>query len=432
MDSNASRARRGVAVPATATISRPVTTSDTGKRSIRLTVKAQPSKLREVTSGFNFSPPPAQRDGYSRSSKNKKPIIDASSDEDDENDSRKNYRNADNEEEEEETLEIVPPRRYSNVPEPPRVKISAPRSGYSTSTASARKLSPGRTLKLHSHLKSVEDKEMEDATPAGTDDEELSSVASDDGEEDENGEAEADEDDDEEEEEQENGEKAEQADSAEDSEDLDQMLLDQADDTLAGEVGNDEGMNTSEDENENDSNSGTPDISKLTRRQRAAHFGEDPASPSGLGSFEGGLMSLSNDPQKKKFFTAEQLTMRRAEMARRRKDLSEKRLEEEKTDTLQKLLYKPSAPKRRSKAQIMADAEREDLNGTGSGEGEDGEPRRKANPLYVRTVISGKGTRVGVPREWLGTPAGKLFDGASKSIGDYGSMQGRLVVEVTD
>jgi Ino eighty subunit 2 len=65
-----------------------------------------------------------------------------------------------------------------------------------------------------------------------------------------------------------------------------------------------------------DSRLGTPDPTKLTRRQR----GED----------EGGLMALSNEAQKKKHLTAEEHAARRAEMARRRKNLSEKRNEEEK------------------------------------------------------------------------------------------------------
>jgi Ino eighty subunit 2 len=41
-------------------------------------------------------------------------------------------------------------------------------------------------------------------------------------------------------------------------------------------------------------------------------------------------MALSNEAQKKKHLTAEENAMRRAEMARRRKNLSEKRNEEEK------------------------------------------------------------------------------------------------------
>lgn len=427
-ESSATRARCGIAVPASATISRSPLTADTGKRSIRLTVKAQPSKLREVTTGSTLSSPVQQRDGLSRSSKNKKPIIDASSDEDEDDAENDDDEEADQgednevEDEEEETLEIVPPRQSSFSRQPPRVKVSAPPP---TDIPVARKPSPARILKLHSNLKSVEDKEMEETTPAVSDDDDLSSVNSpDEDEEDpENGAASDDEDN-------------EQSIDYSEDDDLDRMLLDEANDTLPGDATKDNmdisGSDLGSDD-ENDSASGTPDVTKLTRRQRAAHFGDDPASPSsGLASYEGGLMALSNDPQKKKFFTAEQLTMRRAEMARRRKDLSEKRMEEEKADTLQRLLHKPSAPKRKGRAQIGADAEKEEWV-EGLGEGGEGVIRvRKANPLFVRTVINAQGTRVGVPEEWLGAPVGRVFNGAMKGPGGLPSMNGRLVMEVDE
>jgi Ino eighty subunit 2 len=64
----------------------------------------------------------------------------------------------------------------------------------------------------------------------------------------------------------------------------------------------------------------TPDVTKMTKRQRAL---VEECS-------DGGLLALSNEAQKKKHFTAEENAMRRAEMARRRKNLSEKRNEEEK------------------------------------------------------------------------------------------------------
>ena len=64
----------------------------------------------------------------------------------------------------------------------------------------------------------------------------------------------------------------------------------------------------------------TPDVTKMTRRQRAVLEQEE----------DGSLLALSNEAQKKKHLTAEEHAMRRAEMARRRKNLSEKRNEEEK------------------------------------------------------------------------------------------------------
>ena len=74
------------------------------------------------------------------------------------------------------------------------------------------------------------------------------------------------------------------------------------------------------DSDEDMSRDQTPDMSKLTRRQRAVLEQEE----------DGSLLALSNEAQKKKHLTAEEHQMRRAEMARRRKNLSEKRNEEEK------------------------------------------------------------------------------------------------------
>lgn len=98
--------------------------------------------------------------------------------------------------------------------------------------------------------------------------------------------------------------------------------------------------------------------------------------------------------------------MRRAEMARRRKNLSEKRNEEEKMDTINRLLKK-QAPKRRGKisqAEITANA--------AAGEEEFEEPEvEKANPVFTRWISDSNGCRVGVPGEWLEGPAGRVFGG---------------------
>ena len=91
------------------------------------------------------------------------------------------------------------------------------------------------------------------------------------------------------------------------------------------------------DSDEDMSRDQTPDMSKLTRRQRAVLEQEE----------DGSLLALSNEAQKKKHLTAEEHAMRRAEMARRRKNLSEKRNEEEKvrstpTSKFPRLLIQPS------------------------------------------------------------------------------------------
>ncbi|KAI8624568.1 hypothetical protein F5Y19DRAFT_490802 [Xylariaceae sp. FL1651] len=128
----------------------------------------------------------------------------------------------------------------------------------------------------------------------------------------------------------------------------------------------------------------TPDLTKMTKRQRA-RFEENGDA----------LMKLSDEVQAKKHFTAEELSMRRAEMARRRRNLSEKRNEEVKMETINKLLKK-QAPKINRKAQLA-------MESTPDVEAQ------KANPIFVRWVSSKDGIRVAVPEDMLSGPAGRVF-----------------------
>ena len=101
--------------------------------------------------------------------------------------------------------------------------------------------------------------------------------------------------------------------------------LDGDDDDAEGEEDDELAAQNDDEDMDMDSDEGmsrgqTPDMSKMTKRQRAM-VNEDS---------DGALMALSNEAQKKKHLTAEEHAMRRAEMARRRKNLSEKRNEEEK------------------------------------------------------------------------------------------------------
>ncbi|KAK9464196.1 PAPA-1-like conserved region-domain-containing protein [Lipomyces oligophaga] len=93
----------------------------------------------------------------------------------------------------------------------------------------------------------------------------------------------------------------------------------------------------SDDAIEDSSQAEYPDISRLTDRQRARYLDE---------SID--LQALPNEAVRKKIFTEEELMLRRTETARRRKNLSEKRKEEEKMDTINRLLKK-QAPKRKGK-----------------------------------------------------------------------------------
>ncbi|KAL9599818.1 MAG: hypothetical protein Q9219_003604 [cf. Caloplaca sp. 3 TL-2023] len=157
------------------------------------------------------------------------------------------------------------------------------------------------------------------------------------------------------------------------------------------------------------SRASTPDFSKMTKRQRSR-----------LDQVMGGdFLQLPMEPQIKKHLTAEEHAMRRAEMARRRKNLSEKRNEEEKLDTINRLLKK-QAPKRRGKIS----AEEITANALAPPEPSDIE-FEKANPVYVRWVSDRNGSRVGVPSEWL-------ENGLENTIGSVfvGGGRRRLVEEI--
>jgi Ino eighty subunit 2 len=195
------------------------------------------------------------------------------------------------------------------------------------------------------------------------------------------------------------------------------------DEELEGELGT--GVDEMSDDDMDGSRSATPDLSKLTRRQRAE---------------AAGLMALSNgtflihfccsipkrfwrmmltypiEAQKKKHLTADEISLRRAEMARRRKALSEKRNDEEKQDTINRLL-KRQASKRQRKADVEADRIAE--------EGEDYEGVRPSK-VYARYVQNTKGVMLGVPREWVHAGyVGGVFGKESGKGG--GGWTGRMV-----
>ncbi|EFQ99245.1 hypothetical protein MGYG_02258 [Nannizzia gypsea CBS 118893] len=186
------------------------------------------------------------------------------------------------------------------------------------------------------------------------------------------------------------------------------------DDTMGLETNDDEPEDEEDEEDESDeelmggSRSSTPDLSKMTRRQR------------GRIELGGDFLQLPMEPQVKKHLTAEEHAMRRAEMARRRKNLSEKRNEEEKMDTINKLLKK-QAPKRRGKISA-AEAAGEST----PGQQEPQEPE-KPDPTMIRYVINQNGYRIGVPNEWLGTPAGNIFGNPTNNPATH---TGKLVEEI--
>jgi len=91
--------------------------------------------------------------------------------------------------------------------------------------------------------------------------------------------------------------------------------------------------------------------------------------------------------------TAEEIALRRSETARRRKNQSEQRLEEEKLETINRLL-KPQAPRRRgqrvNESPVPSDTELIPR-----------EPTPPPPPTKVRIVKNYEGTFVAVPERWM-------------------------------
>ena len=96
--------------------------------------------------------------------------------------------------------------------------------------------------------------------------------------------------------------------------------------------------------------------------------------------------------------------MRRTEMARRRKNLSEQRNEEEKMETINKLLKKqaPKQQRRHGGARIAAEGGETGVATPGSQGGEGEGSTWRPNKRMVRWVSTREDIRVGVPEEWLG------------------------------
>ncbi|KAI4744959.1 hypothetical protein E4T50_04685 [Aureobasidium sp. EXF-12298] len=330
---------------------------------LRITVKAPPSKLRQAISGddpesdypdADDSPEPPVR--TARSTRNPRTVLDNESDDDqEEDDDEDDDDDAEGEDDDVENTEMMDAEGSDEDADAdaddmdmdsPHPTAPVIRVLPAVSAASSKpKANIAVSAPPHKgNLKSVEAKELDDDDE--DDDDELSDLQS--GDEDLPG-----------------------------AEDDDEEL----DSDLEGEDGDT-----------------TLDLTKLTRRQRAVYDEEQDES----------LMALSNEAQKKKHLTAEEHAMRRAEMARRRKNLSEKRNEEEKMDTINKLLKKP-ATKRRTRAEIIAAQNAAEATPAYTEDGE--EYFHPASSLFVRYVNNKDGSRIGVPSEWLeeGQPVGQVL-----------------------
>lgn len=313
-------ARKAAENISSATVSRGATTgSPRGSQSLSLTVKTSSSKLREAIRSSPLSqsqPVSVGRDRFAggeilegkRSRNVRKSYVLESDSDDDEDEEMEDVGDEDAEGEDDDDdmdaeddglgdedaegdidMEVPPP--------PPTIKISKAQGGRQTITAKAPK----------GDNKTVEQKETE-----GSDDEELSELDSDVGEEVEE-------------------EEAMQTGNEEDAEGEEEEI------EVEEEVEEDDDELDSDDDTPGGgSRASTPDLNKLTKRQRARL--EEGGSGYLMALPDGTSLSYSrshdtnniSEVQVKKHLTAEEHAMRRAEMARRRKNLSEKRNEEEK------------------------------------------------------------------------------------------------------
>jgi Ino eighty subunit 2 len=317
-----SRPRRGVATPALAntnpsssvTVSRsPSNSPEDRRKSIKLTVKMPSSKLREVTSQSSVGRSIAvnSRDTFEAG----EIMTGKRSTRAQDNSKLKEYNQDtdpeawDESDESEDEMDVEPPspieapsttedesdedddeEMYEAPPLPPMKKN--PRIVQASTLHQTPKPNPKPTANpslvvtpaIDGPIKSVEEKEME---MDNDEDDELSELES-------------------------NGEEGEQDETNIDAEG-DEDELGGEEDAEGDEDIDAEGEVDSDDETPG-SGTGTP--KPQTKRQR----GQD----------EGAFLALPMEPQIKKILTADEHRMRRAEMARRRKNLSEKRNEEEK------------------------------------------------------------------------------------------------------
>ena len=319
-----SRSRRTASGTQSVTVEKQLSSpTDEAKKSIHLTVKMPTTKLREATSGGKkainlgagetFEPGDVVKGP--RGSRAKRTIVEDSDSEDedeleldDEEEEEVDFASEDADAEQDMDMEDMLPL--------PTVRAPA----GSDEAKPILKVTPAKVGKV----KSVEAKEME----IEDDDEELSELDSDDDDEEglEGGDEDAE------------GEE-------DDVEDIE--MGDEGGELEDEEQDEDEGNSDDDDDDDDDatpvsgSRGSTPDISKMTKRQRSRVeqvFGGDllelPAGMSSRSILFHVMLIHYLESKAKKMLTAEEHAMRRAEMARRRKNLSEKRNEEEKVNLL--------------------------------------------------------------------------------------------------
>ncbi|KAK2758299.1 hypothetical protein FQN54_004145 [Arachnomyces sp. PD_36] len=349
-------------------------------KSIRLTVKMPSSKLREVTTGGAKQRPhnifaEAEIMTGPRNSRNKRKIVEVDTDDEMDEEDENDYEEGADQDASDQDDDVDADGDVDMDDESP-----VPVSKKQAAAKPALTVTPA----AETRVRNIDAKNMELDDDDDDDDEELSEL-----------------------------------DSDAEGEDDDEVNLPAP--LSAAEGGTeDQDLEEGDEEDESESELGTPATGsrastpngKMTKRQR------------GRVDLGGDFLQLPMEPQVKKHLTAEEHAMRRAEMARRRKNLSEKRNEEEKMDTINKLLKK-QAPKRRGKISAAETAgEATPRNAQATPESD------KPTPTMTRWVSSRESCRVGVPNEWIGVPAGRVLGNGSGSQIPQAGGSGKLVEEV--
>ncbi|EXJ90824.1 hypothetical protein A1O1_03929 [Capronia coronata CBS 617.96] len=408
-----SRPRRaGAPITSSASVQRGPGIADDRRQSLKLTVKAAPSKLREVMraneivslqdtlgggqvlegprstrraaiasrTGARAAPRPTYAE-YGESDIED----DAEDDEEEENEEEEEDEELDDFDQlgaepeggtEDEDVDMedspAPPAKRQAAPKPPKITLKPPAARPDSKQAAKPKLvvSPANV----GPVKSVEDQEM-DVDPDDDEVDDSSELSEEDDETTINihaGNA-----------------------RGQENKELGEADAQGEEDELEEDEEDDDDLDSSDDETPA-SGSATPDISRLTKRQR------------GRPEDQGTLLALDMAPQQRKFFTDEEKAMKKDEHARKRKELTKRKIQEEKAAALNRLL-KPQVSKARGaapKPETLAAAAAAAAAGSPY---EEEEVVPKANPLYTRWVSTKEGVRLGVPEEWLGKRVGRAF-----------------------
>lgn len=199
--------------------------------------------------------------------------------------------------------EPSPPKKSAPPKKPPKITLKQPNSTNGKAPANPKLIvTPAQV----GPVKTVEEQEMED-DDEDDEEEEASSELSEDEEEDE--------------------EEEEEDDEQEETMQLNAGAALGASDML----GDDEELDEEDEDLESDdetpgSGTATPDVTKMTKRQRGRP--EDSTE----------LMALDMAPQQRKFFTDQEKAMKKDEHARKRKELTKRKIQEEKAAALNRLV----------------------------------------------------------------------------------------------